>query len=351
MIRIGIVGTGGMAHGHAHSYLAMPDCRLVACCDVDRAKAEAFAHKHGIPAVYDDAAEMLARERLDGISIVTSDNAHAPVALLAIRRGIHVLCEKPLAANLREARAMASAARRAGTLTAVNFSLRNVGAAQKAAQIVASGKLGRLKHVEGHHLQSWLAAPHWGDWRKTPAFLWRMSTRHGGGGVLGDVGVHLYDLAYFLAGEFAQVACELKTFDKGVKRIGPYVLDANDSMITTVRFRHGALGVLHASRWASGRANWVGLRLYGETGGLDLDFDRPAGDQLRVCLGPKAMVTMQWQAVKCPATPSVYERFVTSIRTRRQAQTSFAGGAVIQAYLDASFRAARRGGFVPVPKV
>jgi predicted dehydrogenase len=347
MIRIGIIGTGGMANGHAQRFNSIQGSKVTACCDIVPGRAREFAAKHGIPAAYGAVDEMLRKETLDGVTIVTVDSAHAPTALAAIRRGVHVMCEKPLASNLRDAQRMAAAAARKGVITAVNFSYRNSPATQRAAQLVAAGKLGRILHVEGSYLQSWLVSRGWGDWRKSPAMLWRLSTRHGSGGVLGDIGVHLYDLASFVVGDFAAIASELKTFGKGPKRIGAYVFDANDSVVSMVRFANGAIGTLHTTRWATGHMNTVALRVYGDKGALDLNLDRPAPDTLRACFAPD-LDRAQWMPVRCPPVPDMYQRFITAIRTSRQGQTSFAGGARVQAYLDASFTAARKGGFVTI---
>lgn len=341
MIRLAIIGTGGMANSHAKSFAAIKGCKVVACCDIIPGRAKTFAEKHGIPAAYEDTRKMLDKETLDGVSVVTTDRAHAPAALLAIAHGVHVMCEKPLADSLQNARRMANAVRRKQLLTAVNFSYRDNPATQKAAELVACGKLGQIKHVEGSYLQGWLASTVWSNCYE--ALLWRLSTKHGSAGTLGDIGVHLYDLASFVVGDFAALACILKTFDKGVKRIGPYVFDANDSVITTVRFRNGAIGVLHTTRWATGHSNTVALRVYGDKGALDLNLDRQPPETLRVCLG-KDMNTAQWKAMKCPPTPSMYQRFVASLKTGRQGQTHFDGGARIQSYLHASVVSAKRNG-------
>lgn len=339
MIRIGIVGTGNMARQHATNFKAIKGCCVAACADIKPGRAQEFAAKHGIPVAYESVGEMLAREKLDGVSVVTVDVAHAPVSLAAIRRGLHVLCEKPLADTLANARKMESAARRAGVMTAVNFSYRNRAATQAAAKLVASGALGELRHVEGEYLQCWLTM----DWQVEPALLWRLSKRHGSAGTLGDIGVHLLDLASFVVGDLSALACDLTVFDKGAKRIGEYVFDVNDSVSALVRFRNGARGTLSATRWAKGRGNTVALRVFGTKGALDLNLDRPEEEQLLVCLG-RGAEALKWTPMKCPKTPNQQERFVRSIRTGRQGQTSFAGGLKVQKYIDACFRSAERDG-------
>lgn len=341
MLRIAIMGTGGMANGHAQRFNSLKGSQVVACCDIVPGKAKDFAERHKIGAAYQDAAEMLQREKLDAVSIVSIDKAHAPLALMALRRGLHVMCEKPLATSLRDARLMAAEAKRRKLLTAVNFSYRNNPATQKAAALVAAGKLGRIIHVEGSYLQCWLASKVWGDWKKWA--LWRLSKRHGSGGTLYDIGVHLYDLASFVVGDIEALACGLKTFDKGVPRIGEYVFDANDSMVTMVRFKNGALGTLHSTRWAIGHANTVALRVYGDKGALDLNLDRPAPETLRVCWGQN-IHKAKWEPLACPPVPDMYARFVTSLLKKKQGQTSFAGGAKVQAYLEYSELSARKNG-------
>src|ERR1035437_7716923 len=111
-VRLAIVGTGGMANNHAVRCNAVEGCQLAACCDIVPGRAKAFAEKHKIPSAYENVGEMLKREKLDGVSVVTPDRAHAEAALLAIAQGLNVMCEKPLADNLRDARRMADAVRR-----------------------------------------------------------------------------------------------------------------------------------------------------------------------------------------------------------------------------------------------
>jgi len=113
----------------------------------------------------------------------------------------------------------------------VNLSYRNVPALQKAAQMVRDGAIGTIRHFEASYLQSWLTQPAWGHWDREPQWLWRLSTKHGSKGVLGDVGIHILDFATFIAGmDATQVSCLLQTFDKAPGgQIGDYVLDANDS--------------------------------------------------------------------------------------------------------------------------
>jgi len=347
MIRLAIVGAGIMARAHAKAFAAIRGCRVAAACDVLPEKAAAFATEFGIPAVYSDVDALLAAGDVDAVAVVTPDASHAAVALKVMARGKHILCEKPLATNYADAATMAAAARRAGVINMVNLTYRNSAAIQKAHQLVEQNALGRVMHVEASYLQGWLAGKHWGDWRTSPAWLWRLSTQHGSNGVLGDIGVHILDFATFAAGDARSVDCRLRTFHKAADdRIGDYPLDANDSAVITVELAGGALGTVHTSRWATGHANSLRLRVYGDKGALVVDLDQ-AWDVLQICRGVD-VDKLCWKALKCAPTPTIYQRFIRSIRTGWNDQPDFARGATVQKMLDACIESDRRGVAVAV---
>jgi len=343
MIRLGIIGTGGMANTHAESFSPMKGVRLTACCDIDPARARAFAARWNIPKWYTDYRELLAVETLEAVSVVTADAAHAPVSLAAIAREVAILCEKPLATSLADARKMRDAARAKGAVTHVNFSYRNAPCVQAAAALIRAGGIGRVLHVEASYLQSWLVQDTWGDWRTMDAFTWRLSRRHCSAGTLGDIGCHIYDLTAFLCGDISEISCRLATFDKGVagNRVGPYVLDANDSFVSTVKLAGGGIGVVHATRWASGQLNSLKVRVYGDEGAVDVDLDR-SREVYGLAKSKRAMRPASWKDVKSPRTPSQYARFIAAVSRGASDESDFANGARVQACLEASFTSDRR---------
>ena len=323
-----------MANSHATCFSQLPGCRIVAACDVDQKRVEAFAAKHKIAKTFTSVDDLLKWGRFDAVSNVTPDRFHAPISLAALRKGKHVLCEKPLAVCYSDAAEMAQAARAAGVINMVNFSYRNNSVIHKAHALACEGALGRILHVEATYFQSWLAQDAWGDWRTKPEWLWRLSTAHGSMGVLGDIGVHLLDFASYPAGDIRSVHCRLKTFPKAPgDKVGDYTLDANDSAIITAEFVNGALGSFRTTRWAPGHNNSITLAIYGDEGALKIDLDR-SGSELELCRVENRK-TGPWTKVDCGATPSLFERFLTSIRTGVNDQPDFARGAVIQAVLDA----------------
>jgi len=342
MIKLAIVGTGGMAHSHAKAFAEIKGCKLVAACDIVRPRAEAFATEFAIPQIFTDVDEMLGQAEIDAVAVVTPDAAHAPVSLKVVAKGKHILCEKPLATCYDDAKAMADAAGKAGVINMVNLSYRRSAAIQKAHQLVEQGVLGRIMHIEASYLQCWLSSKVWGDWRTGSGWLWRLSTQHGSGGVLGDVGVHILDFATFAAGDIQSLNCRLKTFHKAEgDKIGEYPLDANDSAVIMVELVGGGIGTIHTTRWATGQANSLRLRVYGDEGALVVDLDQ-SYDTLRICRG-KDVDKAQWKDLACAKTPTIYQRFIKSIRTGQNDQPDFARGAKVQKMLDACFESDRSG--------
>lgn len=334
MIRVLIVGTGGMANDHAEAYAKMGGVSLVAGVDTDPDRLADFCAKHDIPNGFAPAEEAIAWGAFDAASNVTPDGVHRVTTLPLLAAGKHVLCEKPLAANAADADEMAQAAADAGVVNMVNLTYRNVPALIAAAKMVANGDIGEVRHFEAAYLQSWLTQAAWGDWKTESQWLWRLSTQHGSMGVLGDVGVHILDYATFVAGsDAASLSCRLNTFDKAEgNQIGEYPLDANDSMNMHMQLENGAVGVIHASRFASGHLNDLSLRIYGTKGGLDVRFEGWES-RLRACTGDDLEAT-KWVDVPTPDVPTNYVRFIDAVRNAEQVFPDFRRGAALQAVLD-----------------
>jgi predicted dehydrogenase len=326
-----------MANTHAKNFRAIRGCTLVAAVEPETARRNAFCAAHGIPAGYATVDGLLASDiGFDAVSIVTPDAFHAPLSIQCALAGKHVLCEKPLALNFADTRRMVAAARRAGIINMVNFSYRNWPCLEAVARDVHDGGIGEVYHVEASYLQSWLTNTVWGEWRTSPGWLWRLSTRHGSKGALGDIGVHIVDFATHPAGPITRVVAQLRAFPKAPRnRIGEYPLDANDSATMSVEFANGALGTIHTTRWSSGHINRLFLKISGSRGAVEIDSERTT-DSYRICAG-KNLAGAQWKEVKAPAVPTIYQRFITGIHSGRPVQPDFARGAEVQRVLDACF--------------
>lgn len=323
-----------MAHEHAKAYAAMDDVTVVASVDPNAMGLAAFNAQYDIPKGFAHVEDAIAWGGFDAVSNVTPDAVHYRTTMPLLAAGYHVLCEKPLATDHAQALVMADAAKTADVINMVNLSYRNVPALMQAAQIVADGQIGEVRHFEASYLQSWLTQDQWGEWRTEDSWLWRLSTAHGSMGVLGDVGVHILDFATFAAGSDPdRVSCRLKTFAKAPDdQMNGYTLDANDSMAMHLSLQNGAIGVIHASRYASGHINDLRLRLYGTEGGLDVRFEDWKGS-LRLCRGAD-LRQGRWADVPAVPVVSNFRRFVDAIASGKQAAPDFARGAALQRVLD-----------------
>lgn len=344
MIKLALVGTGGMAHTHAKKFSAIPGVKLVACCDVEAERVKEFQDKFAIPQSFTDLSHLLASCEVDAISNITPDPFHAPLSIQAMKAGKHVFCEKPLATHYADALKMARTAADAGVINLVNFSYRNSAAIQDVTRRVRKNELGRIFHVQAHYLQSWLNSKEWGDWKANDKWLWRLSTRHGSKGVLGDIGVHILDFASLPAGEITAVNCLFRTFDKAPKnKIGEYPLDANDSAIVTVQYAGGAAGSVQMTRLATGHINSLFLSIHGEKGAFRVNLDTSYTDYEECFVQKKDGKTSPWKTVTARPVLTLYERFIKSIKTGKNDQPDFARGAQIQRALDACEKSHKTG--------
>ncbi|ARO31376.1 oxidoreductase protein [Rhizobium sp. NXC14] len=333
-MRLLVLGTGVMAKSQLTHFSKIDGVTVVGAVDTDPDRLSAFADKFNIEKRFHSLDEAIAWGEFDAATNITPDRIHHPTTMALIAAGKHVLCEKPLAENYPKALEMTEAAEKAGVINMVNLTYRNVAPLQRAREMVLSGELGTIKHVEASYLQSWLVSRAWGDWRTESTWLWRLSTGHGSNGVLGDVGIHILDFAaYGAATDIDHVFARLKTFNKAPGgQIGEYMLDANDSFTMAVDFANGALGVIHASRWATGHLNELKLRIYGEKGSLEV-INRPAGSELRGCLGEDAE-TASWKEIEAPPVPTNYQRFAEAVASGIQPDPNFRHAANLQKVLD-----------------
>jgi predicted dehydrogenase len=340
-MRVLVLGTGGMANTHARAFADIKGVKLVGAVDVDADRVSDFADAHNIPHRFTSLDEAIAWGGFDAATNVTPDSVHHSTTLALLSAGKHVLCEKPLAENYAKADEMARAAETSGLVTMVNLTYRNVAALRKMRDIVLSGKIGTVRHVEASYLQSWLVSKAWGDWATDSKWLWRLSTRHGSNGVLGDVGIHILDFAsYGIGSDVVNVFARLKAFEKAPgNRIGEYDLDANDSATMTVDFANGAMGVIHASRWATGHLNDLRLRIHGDKGALEVvhTLERTT---LRGCLG-KDIEKGVWKDIRPGKVKTNFQRFAEAAAKVTSVEPSFRHAAELQKVLDRAMEADR----------
>ncbi len=272
-IRYGMVGGGqGAFIGAVHRLAARLDDHyefVAGALSADPAKAKASGEELGLAAdrIYSDFAVMAKAEakRKDGIeavSIVTPNHMHFPVAKAFIEAGIHVICDKPLSLNLKEALTLEKLLKKnPKVIFALTHNYSGYPMIRHARAMVAAGELGEIRVVQGEYPQDWLTTDLEKSGQKQAA--WRTDPkRSGAGGSVGDIGTHTYQLATFVSGlTLDELACELTSFVKGRK--------LDDNVQTMLRFKGGARGSIWASQVAVGNENGLKLRVYGTKGGLE----------------------------------------------------------------------------------
>jgi len=249
-IRVGIIGVGGVANGiHMPGYRNLDDVEMVAFCDIIRERAEKGARDFGTQdaRVYEDYDEMLRNEQLDAVSVCTPNDVHAPATVAALKAGVNVLCEKPMAKTPAEAREMLKAARESGKLLTIGYQNRLTDDARLAKEMIEAGELGEIYFAKAVALRR-RGVPTWG------VFL---SKERQGGGPLIDIGTHALDLTLWLMGNPRPVLVAGASYRKLVdvvqyNRWGswkPEEFEVEDSAFGFVRLENGATVIVEAS-WA-----------------------------------------------------------------------------------------------------
>jgi len=272
-IRLGMVGGGrGAFIGAVHRLAARMDDQyefVAGALSSDPARSRASGKELGLVPErnYADFAAMAKAEarRADGIevvSIVTPNHMHYPAAKAFVEAGIHVVCDKPLSLNLKEALALKKLlAKNPKVIFALTHNYSGYPMIRQAKAMVAAGELGEIRLVQGEYPQDWLTTDIEKSGQKQAA--WRTDPkRSGAGGCVGDIGTHTYQLGCFVSGlKLNELSADLTSFVKGRK------LDDNAHVM--LRYRGGARGMIWASQVAPGHENGLKLRVYGTRGGLE----------------------------------------------------------------------------------
>jgi predicted dehydrogenase len=276
-LNVGMIGYKFMGRAHSNAWRqvdkffpvsAQPVLHTI--CGRDRRAVRAAAAQLGWDRASTRWQDVVADPEIDIIDINTGNDTHAEIAIAAARAGKAILCEKPLARDVREAEAMAAAVKKARVVNMVCHNYRRIPALAQARKMVAAGELGRIFHYRARYLQDWIVDPEF-------PLVWRLQGKLAGSGAQGDINAHIIDLARYLVGEFREVSGHLETFIRerpleGSKtRRGRVTVD--DAVLTLGKFKNGAIASLEASRFALGRKNHIQLEINGSKGSLVFDFE------------------------------------------------------------------------------
>jgi predicted dehydrogenase len=373
-IGVGLVGYKFMGRTHSNAYRQVahffdvdPVPRMRAICGRDETSVREAAAKLGWESYETDYHALVARDDVGLVDVSTPGDTHRDVVLAALAAGKHVICEKPLANSLDEAREMLAAANRAGVVNMVNFNYRRVPAVQLAKQLIADGRLGEVRHWRAVYLQDWINDPNF-------PLVWRLQRDKAGSGALGDIAAHIVDLAHFLLGPITEVVGTLDTFIRerpletassggaglsaaASQEKGRVTVD--DATTFLARFKSGATGTFEATRLAPGRRNHNAFEINGSKGTLVWDLERlnelqvyftddPAGLQglrtINVTEGVHPYAGAWWPAGHILGYEHTFVHAVKDlmdgIKQNESPAPTFADGFRCQAVLDAVERSA-----------
>ncbi len=272
-VRVGLVGAGAViTRVHLPAYQRLPNVSVEAICDINVERAKAVAETAGIPRVFADFEEMLNRVELDLVSIGTPNRFHAPQTIAALKKGCHVICEKPMALTVEEAQAMAETARQTGRKLTLGLHHRYRPEAEVLKPMCEAGEFGEIYYARASMMRR-SGIPGYGSHftRKDLA----------GGGCLYDIGVHILDLTLYLMGYPEPVSVTGQTFSvfgpqrKKLGRWGADILteaavfDVDDLATAIVKFANGAVLHLEAS-WAYHGRHEHRVQLIGREGGAEI---------------------------------------------------------------------------------
>lgn len=376
-IRACIVGIGFVGAAHIEALRRLGNVEIVAICA--RGNAQAVADAHFVPKGYENYEQMLDVEKPEVVHICTPNDSHFSLAMAAMRRGIAVICEKPMTRTLEEAKELATYAKAHGIITGVNFNCRFYPQILQAKSMVQSGAIGDIRFAQGGYLQDWLFLDTDYSWRLEPDVSGESRT-------FADIGSHWIDLVESITGlrtveVFADFETFLKTRKKPLKPVASFSGVAlkpedyeevpvltEDFCTALFRFDNGAIGNCTVSQSYAGRKNQIQLSLSGNKSSLFWDsddsnelwighrerFDEKAAKDPGL-LSPLARSAIDYPGGHVEGYPDTFKQAFRAMYAAIEAGDAgkhdfadFEDGMRKMAIVDAAIRSAKQGGWVKV---
>ncbi|HXM17257.1 MAG TPA: Gfo/Idh/MocA family oxidoreductase [Candidatus Tumulicola sp.] len=341
-LRVAIIGMGFGSRVQLPVFAAHPETRVVALCSGTLARAKAAAAEYRIEHFTDDYREAVARPDVDLVSIVTPPDLHEPITIAALRARKHVLCEKPFALSVRDARHMLAAARRAKRSGFLDHEFRYLPVRRRAKDLVDDGWLGQLQRIAIVEASPWMAAS------SILRFGWQSRSKSGGG-VLGALGSHLIDYCRWLGGEISEVSATLQTKVRQRERVeGPRgSVDADDNFSLRLVLSGGALASIDVS--ATAGASFSSISIFGSKGALTIRNDeelfglRAGRDPVRVTAPSRYPREFADKHRLMGPFYVLVSEMLESLEGRPSSVPTFEDGVRVQEVLDAARASSRSG--------
>jgi predicted dehydrogenase len=285
-VGVGVVGTGFIGPAHVEALRRLSNVEVVAIAARDQAAAESKAQALGVARAYGDYRKLLAREDVHVVHICTPNHLHFEMSKQALLAGKHVVCEKPLATEAREAAELVELAEKKGLVNAVHFNVRYYPLVRQTKLMVQSGEVGEVFSVHGSYLQDWLFFPTDYNWRLEPKLSGRSRA-------VADIGSHWMDLVEHVSGlRITEVFADFATFHKERKKplkpLETYAgkiltpedyseirIDTEDYASILFHFSNGAHGALTVSQVSAGRKNRISFEIDGSRRAIAWESENP----------------------------------------------------------------------------
>ncbi|MDQ2687813.1 MAG: Gfo/Idh/MocA family oxidoreductase [Armatimonadota bacterium] len=344
-LRIGVIGCGGIAQTHIKHFKGFPGVEVVAGADINPAALERMKNAHGVTLLYEDYNEMLKEvgDGIDAISVCTPNGVHADAAIAALNAGKHVLCEKPMAMNAKQAQKMADAAKSNGVEFVIGFQHRYEPRSKVLRDLVQSGALGDIMYVRAQALRR-RGIPNWG--------VFGQKEQQGGGPMI-DIGVHILETSHSIIGTPKPISATGNTFtylgntESKVNSVWAgwdwKTYTVEDLAVGMIRFETGAMLTLESSFVAHIEEDVFNIQIMGTKGGAIWDGSKIYTDFNNYMINASPSYIGKWDmwAYKM-------RHFVEVVRDGRPNEAPAEHGVMVQKMLDGIYASAAAGKEVPI---
>lgn len=326
MTRVGVIGLG-MGQAHLQGYKDIPDVEIAGIADIDAKRLATCAEQYHISNAFTDYRELLGLPGLDAVSVCLPNYLHGTVSVDALRAGLHVLVEKPMAKSVADAEAMVAAARETGKTLAVSVNYRwNLQPESfYMKHLIESGRLGEIYYIRVQSLRHRTGVP---------PQSWFRQKELSGGAAARDMGPHMIDLAMWLVDDYTALRVSGETRNK-------IMVDSDvDDFAAALIHLKGGCTILLESTWASFTKPECAVTVFGAEGGMILDLAAPKADQLRIYTklnGSYVEAKPMEVLLPDPPEPTVQAHFINCLRTGRTPDTSDERGLAEMKVLDAIY--------------
>lgn len=306
---VGLIGYRFMGKAHSHAYRDLDfffnptrQVAMRALCGRNEEAVKAAASKWYWESYETDYQRLINRDDIDIVDISSPGNTHVEIALAAAKAGKHVICEKPLANTLADAKKMLAAVQAAGVKHMTGFNCRKIPSVLLAKKWITEGLIGEPYLFRGAYLQDWIVDPEF-------PLVWRLDKSICGSGALGDLAAHTIDLAHFLVGDIAEVNGMMKTIvgerplaeamDEGLGAVGGGErgkILVDDVVMFLAKFANGVMGTFEATRFATGNHNASTFEINGSEGSIRWNIERL--NEIELYLRSDAAGSQGWRTVQ-----------------------------------------------------